>query len=50
MAPRSDERVAASAGDARHGFAVLAFDGDGPPPEELTEETRLMRELVTFRP
>jgi hypothetical protein len=33
-----------------NGIAVLAFDGDGPQPEELAEEARLMRELVTFRP
>jgi hypothetical protein len=36
--------------DTGAGLAVLAFDGDGPPPDQPTEEVRLMRELVTFGP
>jgi hypothetical protein len=36
--------------DTGFGFAVLAFDGNGPPPDGPSEEVRLMRELATFEP
>ena len=36
--------------DTGRGFAVLAFDGDGPLPDAPTDEVQLMRELVSFGP
>ena len=36
--------------DTGQGYAVLQFDGGGPRPDEPSDEIRLMRELVEFRP
>ena len=36
--------------DTGQGYAILQFDGGGPPPDEPSDEVRLMRELVEFRP
>jgi len=36
--------------DTGQGYAVLQFDGGGPRPDEPSDEVRLMRELVEFRP
>lgn len=36
--------------DTGQGYAVFQIDGRGPRPDQPSEEVRLMRELVEFRP